>query len=327
MDAGTVVVAVVGPGAAAAAAAGMPAAGAAAAEAGAEPLAGETAGAEGPACKPFSKRDQNKFMRPVRRASAPSIAYLLINGQTRICFEPGLYVTLRYMISVGVKTIDGKLFAEAIRVSQFLTALAGEKVRQEPFEQAIWTQDRRAAARLVRDVLDAHGGKMKLEPFQMLLLYTVKPNCDESKCRNEIIGIFDVESVSLLETAEVCGLCKLLCCVYSVIALTCMYMWRILMPWFLWLQDAVVPDARRPFNWLECYREGLYAQSETAHKEAKREGEPREPEMRVVLEGTLKAAPEGARIRAPVQHSNGGPYRVPISLLQESLERCRLGQA
>ena len=92
------------------------------------------------------------------------------------------------------------------------------------------------------------------------------------------------------------------------------------------LQDAVVPDSRLPFNWLECYREGLYAQSETAHKEAKREGEPREPEMRVVLEGTLKEAPKGAWIRPPVQHSTGGPYRVPISLLRQSLDRCRLGQ-
>ena len=80
--------------------------------------------------------------------------------------------------------------------------------------------------RLVRDVLEAHGGKMKLKPFEVLLLYTVKPNCDESKCRNDIIGILTVESVSLLETAEVCLLCMLLCCVYIVIVLTCMHMGR-----------------------------------------------------------------------------------------------------
>ena len=75
------------------------------------------------------------------------------------------------------------------------------------------------------------------------------------------------------------------------------------------LQDAVVPDSRLPFNWLECYREGLYAQSETAHKEAKREGEPREPEMRVVLEGTLKEAPKGAwegRLDSPPRPAQHG---------------------
>ena len=74
----------------------------------------------------------------------------------------------------------------------------------------------------------------------------------------------------------------------------------------MWLQDAVdavEPDPRLPFNWVRAYREGLYAESEEAHKKAERVGEPREPEMRLVLEGELTEAPAGATVRPPVQHS------------------------
>ena len=97
----------------------------------------------------------------------------------------------------------------------------------------------------------------------------------------------------------------------------------------MWLQDAVdavEPDPRLPFNWVRAYREGLYTQSEEAHKEAGRVGEPREPEMRLVLEGELTEAPAGATGRPPVQHSTAGPYQLPLSLLQQSLQRCLLGQ-
>ena len=97
----------------------------------------------------------------------------------------------------------------------------------------------------------------------------------------------------------------------------------------MWLQDAVdavEPDPRLPFDWVRAYREGLYAQSEEAHKKAERDGEPREPEMRLVLEGELTEAPAGATVRPPVQHSTAGPYRLPLSLLQQGLQRCRLGQ-
>ena len=90
----------------------------------------------------------------------------------------------------------------------------------------------------------------------------------------------------------------------------------------MWLQDAVdavEPDPRLPFNWVRAYREGLYTQSEEAHKEAGRVGEPREPEMRLVLEGELTEAPAGATVRPPVQHSTAGPYQLPLSLLQQRL--------
>ena len=83
--------------------------------------------------------------------------------------------------------------------------------------------------------------------------------------------------------------------------------------------DAVEPDPRLPFNWVRAYREGLYAQSEEAHKKAERVGEPREPEMRLVLEGELTEAPAGATVRPPVQHSTAGPYQLPLSLLQHAL--------
>ena len=90
--------------------------------------------------------------------------------------------------------------------------------------------------------------------------------------------------------------------------------------------DAVEPDPRLPFNWVRAYREGLYTQSEEAHKEAGRVGEPREPEMRLVLEGELTEAPAGATVRLPVQQSTAGPYRLPLSLLRQGLQRCLLGQ-
>ena len=67
--------------------------------------------------------------------------------------------------------------------------------------------------------------------------------------------------------------------------------------------DAVEPDPWLPFNWVRAYREGLYAHSEENHKKAERVGEPREPEMRLVLEGELTEAPAGATVRPPVQHS------------------------
>ena len=82
----------------------------------------------------------------------------------------------------------------------------------------------------------------------------------------------------------------------------------------------------RPFNWVRAYQEGLYAQSEENHKKAERVGEPREPEMRLVLEGELTEAPAGATVRPPVQHSTAGPYQLPLSLLQQGLQRCLLGQ-
>ena len=50
-----------------------------------------------------------------------------------------------------------------------------------------------------------------MEPFDVLLLYTVTPNCPASKGRNEVIGQFRVTSVSLLEAAEVRGRCSVLC--------------------------------------------------------------------------------------------------------------------
>ena len=48
--------------------------------------------------------------------------------------------------------------------------------------------------------------------------------------------------------------------------------------------------------------------------------------MRLVLEGELTEAPAGATVRPPVQHSTAGPYRLPLSLLQQGLQRCLLGQ-
>ena len=50
-----------------------------------------------------------------------------------------------------------------------------------------------------------------MQPFDVLLLYTVTPNCSASKGRNEVIGQFRVTSVSLLEAAEVRGRCSVLC--------------------------------------------------------------------------------------------------------------------
>ena len=93
--------------------------------------------------------------------------------------------------------------------------------------------------------------------------------------------------------------------------------------------DAVEPDPRLPlvpFNWVRAFRDGLYTQSEEAHKKAERNGEPREPEMRLVLEGELTEAPAGATVRLPVQQSTAGPYRLPLSLLRQGLQRCLLGQ-
>ena len=85
--------------------------------------------------------------------------------------------------------------------------------------------------------------------------------------------------------------------------------------------DAVEPDPRLPFNWVRAYREGLYAHSEENHKKAERVGEPH-----LVLEGELTEAPAGATVRPPVQHSTAGPYQLPLSLLQQGLQRCLLGQ-
>ena len=154
-------------------------------------------------------------MRRVRRASARSIAYLLINAGLRIHYNPETWVTLRYMIVNRLKTIDGSRFAEVTRVSQFLAMLAGSPVRQAGFERAIWEQDKRTAAALVRDALEAHGGTLDLQPFDLLLLYTVTPG-PASKGRNEVVGRFRVTSVSLLAAAEVrfCGsvLCMSLPC-------------------------------------------------------------------------------------------------------------------
>ena len=48
--------------------------------------------------------------------------------------------------------------------------------------------------------------------------------------------------------------------------------------------------------------------------------------MRIVLEGELTEAPAGATVRPPVQHSTAGPYQLPLSLLQQCLQRCLLGQ-
>ena len=61
-------------------------------------------------------------------------------------------------------------------------------MRQSGFERAIWEQDRKTAAALVRDALEAHGGTLALQPFDVLLLYTVTPNDPASKGRNEVIG-------------------------------------------------------------------------------------------------------------------------------------------
>ena len=159
---------------------------------------------------PFSKRALKRFMRRVRRASARSIAYLLINAGLRIHYNPETWVTLRYMIVNRLKTIDGSRFAEVTRVSQFLAMLAGSPVRQSGFERAIWEQDRKTAAALVRDALEAHGGTLALQPFDILLLYTVAPG-PASKGRNEVVGRFRVTSVSLLEAAEVRFCCSVLC--------------------------------------------------------------------------------------------------------------------
>ena len=160
---------------------------------------------------PFSKRALKRFMRRVRRASARSIAYLLINAGLRIHYNPETWVTLRHMIVNKLKTVDARRFAEVTRVSQFLAMLAGSPVRQSGFERAIWEQDRRTAAALVRDALEAHGGTLALQPFDVLLLYTVTPNDPASKGRNEVIGRFRVTSVSLLEAAEVRVCCSVLC--------------------------------------------------------------------------------------------------------------------
>jgi hypothetical protein len=83
-------------------------------------------------------------------------------------------------------------------------------VRQSGFEWAIWEQDRRTAAALVRDALEAHGGTLDLQPFDLLLLYTVTPG-PASKGRNEVVGRFRVTSVSLLAAAEVRFCCSVLC--------------------------------------------------------------------------------------------------------------------
>ena len=48
--------------------------------------------------------------------------------------------------------------------------------------------------------------------------------------------------------------------------------------------------------------------------------------QRRVLEGELTEAPAGATVRPPVQHSTAGPYQLPLSLLQQCLQRCLLGQ-
>ena len=159
---------------------------------------------------PFSKRALKRFMRRARRASARSIAYLLINAGLRIHYNPETWVTLRHMIVNKLKTVDGRRFAEVTRVSQFLAMLAGSPVRQAGFERAIWEQDKKAAAALVRDALEAHGGTLALQPFDILLLYTVAPG-PASKGRNEVVGRFRVTSVSLLEAAEVRVCCSVLC--------------------------------------------------------------------------------------------------------------------
>ena len=88
--------------------------------------------------------------------------------------------------------------------------LAGSPVCQSGFERAIWEQDRKTAAALVRDALEAHGGTLALQPFDILLLYTVAPG-PASKGRNEVVGRFRVTSVSLLEAAEVRVCCSVLC--------------------------------------------------------------------------------------------------------------------